>query len=56
MTSAVLTIGLPDLAEKYEESKLMWGPLLASIGDDWSTRLTKHMFLPPTGITIEDTV
>ncbi|TFD81989.1 hypothetical protein E3T48_03050 [Cryobacterium fucosi] len=56
MTSAVLTIGLPDLAVKYEGSKLMWGPLLGTIGDEWSTRLTEHLFLPPTGITIGDTV
>ncbi|TFD13143.1 hypothetical protein E3T42_14270 [Cryobacterium sp. TMT4-10] len=55
MTSAVLTIGLPDPAETYEGSKLMWGPLLASIGDEWSTRLTQDVFAVPTATIITDT-
>lgn len=52
MTSAVLTIGLPDRARKYEKSKLLWGELLATIGDRWSTRLTESVFRADDGTTI----
>ena len=55
MTSAVLTIGLPDAAEKYEGSQLLWGELLANIGDQWSTRLTKDVFPSTDAATITST-
>lgn len=53
MASAVLTIGLPELARKYEGSKMLWGELLATIGDRWSTRLTEGVFSDPDGATLD---
>lgn len=55
MTSAVLTIGLPDFASRFEKSKLMWGELLVSIGNEWSTRLTEEVFSTPIATTITGT-
>lgn len=44
MTSAVLTIGLPGLAEAYAGSELLWGASLSEIGDFWSERISSTSF------------
>lgn len=46
ITSAVLTIGLPDKAERYEASNLMWGAALETIGDAWGDRLASVLAQP----------
>lgn len=53
MTSAVLTIGLPERAQKYEGSQLLWGELLATIGDRWTTRLTEGVFSEQDSTTLD---
>ncbi len=39
ITSAVLTVGLPQAAEHYSSSRMLWGPVIAECGDRWSVTL-----------------
>lgn len=38
-STAVLTVGLPLAASRFEGSKMLWAESLAAIGDAWSSRL-----------------
>ncbi|MBW4818433.1 SIR2 family protein [Rhodococcus qingshengii] len=44
LSTAVLTIGLPDPAIQYDSSRILWGEPLAEIADDWGTRLSDVAF------------
>lgn len=44
IATAVLSVGLPDLARTYESSTLLWSEALAGIADDWSTRLVEALY------------
>ena len=43
-SAAVLTIGLPDAAERFEGSTMLWGSPLARISDEWGERLCSVAF------------
>ncbi|MBP1239682.1 hypothetical protein ABID92_001480 [Frigoribacterium sp. PvP120] len=55
MTSAVITVGLPDEARRYESSSYRWKGPLADIGDAWSTRLTDGLEWPSGAYTSDTT-
>jgi hypothetical protein len=44
MSTAVITVGLPNDAEDYEASSFLWTDQLSQIVDSWSTRLTDTVF------------
>ncbi|WP_439593075.1 SIR2 family protein [Microbacterium sp.] len=39
VTTAVLTIGLPETAEAYDDSRMLWGPVIGEVSNQWSERL-----------------
>ncbi|MFJ5956897.1 SIR2 family protein [Paenarthrobacter sp. NPDC092416] len=51
LSAAVLTIGLPLAAEKFESSKFLWGEKLMEIADDWGDQLSAVAF-PASGRTL----
>ncbi len=44
LSSAVLTIGLPDSASRFESSNLTWGPPLAELADELGSLLSSVAF------------
>lgn len=44
LSAAVLTVGLPDIAERFETSRMLWGETLMEIADDWGDRLGSIAF------------
>ncbi|MDA3805353.1 MULTISPECIES: SIR2 family protein [Clavibacter] len=44
VTSAVVTIGLPDRAETYAGSRFLWADAVSKIGDAWTSRISDAVF------------
>ena len=43
MSSAVITIGLPDEATQYESSSMLWVDEFVGVIDDWSSRISEAL-------------
>lgn len=43
VSSAVLTVGLPDPAKKFEATNIIWGDAVARIADEWGERLARSV-------------